>query len=384
VTLLGADGETLVNVASAHRDAELEITYRSYLDGVGVAKTSSQSVAAAVLRTGEPRLVTEIAPEDVVALSDGALKPLVARLNVHSFAVVPIHGRARNLGTLSILRSGPGRGYTPDDLTLLNDLADRAGLAIETARLYDDLERRVRDRTSELETVNKELETFSYSVAHDLRAPLRSIAGFSEALLEDCADRLTPEEMGHLNRVRGAAHRMSHLIEALLHYSRTTGGELRREPVDLSALATAVNARLEEAHPARSGGTDVTIAPRMKAEGDPHLLDVVLTNLLANAWKFTSQRARAQIEVGVQPSTNPPVYFVRDNGAGFDPVYATKLFGVFQRLHRDEEFEGTGIGLATVQRILRRHGGSVWAESQVEKGATFYFTLAPSSAPRTS
>jgi signal transduction histidine kinase len=375
VTLLGADGKTLFNEASAHRDPELDADYRTYLAGFGVSTLSSHTVSASVVRAGEPKLVTEVSPEAVVAQSDDALKPLVARLNVHSFAVVPIRVRETILGTLSILRSGPGRGYTTDDLTLLHDLADRAGLAIENARLYDDLERRVRARTAELEAVNRELEAFSYSVAHDLRAPLRSIDGFSQALLEECADRLGPQQIRYLERVRAAAHRMGRLIDALLSLSRTTRVELRRERVDLSALASSVTERLREAQPSR--GVDVTIEPGLSVQADPRLLEVVVTNLLGNAWKFTGNCASARIELGTQRNVVPPVYFIRDNGAGFDQKYAAKLFGVFHRLHRDEEFEGTGIGLATVQNVVRRHGGRIWAEGEVGHGATFYFTLEP-------
>ena len=373
VTLIEADGETLFNAASAHRDPALESDYKSYLAGVGVSRTTSQSVSAVVVRSGQPRLVAEISPDAVVAQSDDALKPLVARLNVHSFVVVPIRARGIIIGTLSLVRSGPGRGYTADDLTLLQDLADRAGLAIENARLYDHLERRVRQRTAELEEVNQELEAFSYSVAHDLRAPLRSIDGFGRALLDEYAGRLDETGQEHLRRVVGAAQHMGQLIDGLLDLSRVSRADLRREPVDLSALARIVGARLAQSHPDRV--VEFRVEPGLEARADRRLAEVVLTNLIGNAWKFTGKRATARIQIGARAGEHPAVFFVRDNGAGFPSAEAKRLFGVFQRLHADDEFDGTGIGLATVQRIVRRHGGRIWAESDVGQGATFFFIL---------
>lgn len=373
VTLIADDGEHMLSVASAHRVPALELDYKSYLVGLPISKTTSPSMSAQVLRSGVPKLVPVVAPADLVAQSEEALRPLVARLDVHSFTVVPIRARGTIIGTLSLYRSGPGRSYTEDDVTLAQDLADRAGLAIENARLYDDLERRVRQRTAELEALNQELEAFSYSVAHDLRAPLRSIDGFSKILLDDYGDRLDAEGLDHLAHVRGAAQRMGRLIDDLLGLARVTGGELQRERVDLSELARVVMARLQATSPTRA--VEVTIEAGMAAHGDARLLDIVLTNLLGNAWKFTSKQAAARIEVA-HSGAEPDVYRVTDNGAGFDPQYAARLFGVFQRLHAASEFDGTGIGLATVQRIIRRHGGTLGATGAVGAGATFWFTLA--------
>lgn len=223
------------------------------------------------------------------------------------------------------------------------------------------------------EASSKELETFSYSVAHDLRAPLRSVDGFSQALLEDCGDKLDADGRRYLKHIRDAAQHMGQLIDDLLNLSRVTRAELRREQVDLSELACAVVARLREAHPQREA--TVVIHEGLAARADRRLLDIVLTNLLGNAWKFTGKSASTRIEFAARPGAQPPLYFVRDNGAGFDSRYAEKLFGVFQRLHSAHEFEGTGIGLATVHRIVSRHGGRVWAEAEVDRGATFYFTL---------
>ena len=234
-------------------------------------------------------------------------------------------------------------------------------------------EEALRRANTATETANHELEAFSYSVAHDLRAPLRSIDGFSQALLEDCADRLDSDGKRYLQNVRGSAQQMGNLIDDLLNLSRVTRSELRREPLDLSGLAHAVLARLRDSQPGRQ--VDASIQEGLTANADPRLLDIVLTNLLGNAWKFTRKREAARIEFAVKTDGPAPVYFVRDNGAGFDEAYAGKLFGVFQRLHSAHEFEGTGIGLATAQRIVRRHGGRIWAEGKAGAGATFYFTL---------
>ncbi|HEY5948830.1 MAG TPA: ATP-binding protein [Kofleriaceae bacterium] len=223
------------------------------------------------------------------------------------------------------------------------------------------------------EAANRELEAFSYSVAHDLRAPLRGVDGFAQALIEDYKDKLDANGMRYLERIRAAAQRMASLIDDLLNLSRVTRADFKREPVDLTRVAKAALANLQRNEPARS--IEVTIAEGMQALGDARLLAIVFDNLLGNAWKFTGKTAAPRIEVGMQTAGNERVYFVRDNGAGFDETYRDKLFGVFQRLHSVSDFPGTGIGLATVLRIIERHGGRVWAEGAVGQGATFYFTL---------
>ena len=225
----------------------------------------------------------------------------------------------------------------------------------------------------ELERKNKELETFSYSVSHDLRAPLRSIDGFSKALLEDYADKLDANGQHYLDRVRGAAQRMGELIDDLLQLSKVGRADLQRTRVDLSALALTVATELQRATPDRR--VQVLIPEGLVADADYRLLQVVLENLLGNAWKFTTTVAEAIIECGVSLRDGVPTYFVRDNGAGFDMAQAGRLFAPFQRLHSEAKFPGTGIGLATVHRIVDRHGGRVWAESAVERGATFLWTL---------
>jgi signal transduction histidine kinase len=245
-------------------------------------------------------------------------------------------------------------------------LAEEAGAGLEEAN-------------RELEVTNRELEAFSYSVSHDLRAPLRSIDGFSQILLEDYADELDEEGKDYLGRVRAASQRMGRLIDDLLGLSRVTRAALRREQVDLSSLAHEVADGLRESRPDRA--VEFEIEDGIEVHGDPRLIRVALTNLLGNAFKFTEKEERARISFGEDRRLSHlgcvAVYYVRDNGAGFDMEYADKLFGAFQRLHGASEFEGTGIGLATVQRIVRRHGGRVWAEGRVGDGATFYFTLRP-------
>jgi signal transduction histidine kinase len=258
----------------------------------------------------------------------------------------------------------------------------------EQLRQYaGELEQRVAERTHELEernealrrnaaellAANTELDAFAYSVSHDLRAPLRSIDGFSQVLLEDYAPRLDDAGRDSLHRVRAASQRMGVLIDDLLKLARVTRTELRTEVVELSAMAREIATELQRSAPERQ--VDFAIAPGITARGDLRLLRVVLENLLRNSWKYTAKQPRPRIEFGVLTDNGERVFTVRDNGAGFDMKYADKLFGVFQRLHSAADFEGTGVGLATVRRIVTRHGGRIWAEGTVDQGATFYFTL---------
>ena len=277
--------------------------------------------------------------------------------------------------------------------TLLSVVEDQKRAEEEVRRLNDELEQRVRKRTAQLEVANKELEAFSYSVSHDLRTPLRTIAGFSQTLVEDYGEKLGGEAKTDLVRIRAAARKMSQLIDSMLALSRLSRREMKIETVDLSGLVKEITEELGKRSPERKN--DFVIAEGLRVQGDGPLLYIALQNLLENSMKFTRKMSRARIEFGVaDPSTLPlppsairispfdsaqgrlsPVFYIRDNGAGFDMAYVDKLFRPFERLHRESEFAGSGIGLVTVRRIIERHGGKVWAEGEVGKGATFYFTI---------
>jgi light-regulated signal transduction histidine kinase (bacteriophytochrome) len=285
--------------------------------------------------------------------------------------MVPIRAESP-IGAIGNYWAQPHRA-TPQQLNLLQALANSTAIALENVQLYNELEQRVTQRTHQLEAANQELEAFSYSVSHDLRAPLRHLDGFSQMLLEQSGDLLGSDGLDYLNRMRRASQRMGQLIDDLLRLSRISRAEMLREPVDLTAMARDIIADLQAGAPERQ--VTVVIEEELSAHGDLRLLRVLLENLLSNAWKYSTRTPRARISVG-STGQAPDTYYIRDNGAGFDMAHADRLFSPFQRLHTETEFPGNGIGLATVQRIIHKHGGRIWPEAAPGEGATFFFTLA--------
>jgi PAS domain S-box-containing protein len=257
---------------------------------------------------------------------------------------------------------------------VMTDITKQLQTQAEVQRLNTELERRVNERTAQLEATNRELEAFCYSVSHDLRAPLRSVRGFTEVLLEQYASQLDSRGQDFLRRVSDASSQMDKLVDDLLRLSRVSRSEIQSQEINLSQLAEEVVLELKRAEPARA--VEVQIQPDLKTQGDARLLRLVLDTLFRNSWKFSGKRADARVEFGFTGDSNG-AFFVRDNGVGFDMAYADRLFGVFQRLHSANEYPGSGVGLAIVQRVINRHGGRVWAEGKVNSGATFYFALPP-------
>ena len=308
-------------------------------------------------------------------------KRMNEKFEVRSAIVAPLRSDDTTIGVLMSINRKQQRHYSQREITLIEGLAREAMLAISTTHLkaqrrtaeqalrrhHQELEQRVIERT-------RELESFSYSVSHDLRAPLRAIDGYSHALLEDCHDQLDDEGRNFLERISQNAVRMAVLIDDLLDLSRIGRAEMKTEPVNPGQMAETIMRTLQETLPE---GRQVNFNNQVNTtvQADKRLLYVALENLLNNAWKYSGNETVAEITFGTQTENGKTIYYVRDNGVGFDMAYADKLFGAFQRLHRHDEFEGTGIGLATVARIIQRHGGSVWAEAEIGKGATFYFTL---------
>lgn len=376
VDMIRPDG-SLERLAVIHTDPEkIQMAYdlhRRYppdLSGPGPMQDA--------LRTGKPVLVPEI-PAVMLEQLDDEERRLVSALGLGSYIFAPIVMKGRVTGLITMVMTESGRVYGDEELTMAEELSRRAALAIENARHYEEaqvlnleLERRVADRTAQIEEANKELEAFSYSVAHDLRAPLRAIDGFSRLVVDGYGASLPDEAQRYLSRVRQGARHMGELIDDLLTFAHVARQPLRRQRTQTAQLVQQVIAQLQ---PENGVATTIDMGPLPEAVADPALVRQVFANLLSNALKFSRSRAHPRIEVTHRTDGDEVTFIVRDNGVGFDMRYADKLFGVFQRLHRAEEYEGTGVGLAIVQRIIHRHGGRVWAESEIDKGATFYFTL---------
>lgn len=346
---------------------------------------------AHVMRTGKPEYMHRIPANLLDAAIDADHRRIIEELDFKSYICVPMVIRGETVGVITFVSTDKNKLYDEDDFKLAQEIAARAAVAVDNARLYEaaqreiderkrveqqirdlnaNLERSVDERTKELRASNNELEAFCYSVSHDLRTPLRSVDGFSKALIEDYGDRLPEDGIAYLDRVRKASHRMDELITALLTLSRITRTEILRQEVDLSLIAQAAVNEITRDLP--EDKVKVAIQPDMVAKADSRMVRVIYDNLISNAIKFSSTREVQEIEIGRKDG----VFFVRDNGVGFNPEYRAKLFAPFERLHNTREFPGTGIGLATVQRVIHRHGGEIWAESDLGHGATFYFTLA--------
>ena len=292
---------------------------------------------------------------------------------VKSLVMVPIR-LMDPIGAIGTYWANP-HAATAQEVKLLQALADTTAVAMENVQVYAELDERIKSRTAELEDANKELEAFSYAVSHDLRAPLRHIDGYVKIILEDFGEDLADDIKGYLQRIHNSVQHMGRLIEDLLQLSRLAHKPLRKETVDLGRMAWKILADLQSDDPDRRA--QLVVAEQLSAHGDPGLLEAVMQNLLSNAWKFTARKATARIEVGkMETAEGQEIYYVRDNGVGFDMAYVDKLFRVFQRLHLATDFPGTGVGLATVQRIIANHGGRIWVDSVPDEGTVFYFTLA--------
>lgn len=395
VDLLEPD-DTVRRVVVTHTDPSKEALAMELLERYPPNPDDPNDGLYKVIRSGQTQRMADIPPE-VIELGARDLEHLeiLRALQLRSYVTVPLKARGRIMGVFTVIYAESNRRYSADDQAVIEDLARRAALAIDNARLFRDLQRsadevhslneeleaRVRERTAELADVNRELESFCMSVSHDLRAPLRHITGFAQMLEKRARSRLDEQSRSYVITISSAAEQGARLVDDLLEFSRLGRSALAKTPVDLAALLPALQRELVT----ESEDRRVTwkVGPLPVVQADATLLQLALRNLLSNALKFTRPRPEAIIEITARDRTHEGVpeveICIRDNGVGFEPEFTHKLFGVFQRLHVVEDFEGTGIGLANVRRIIARHGGRTWAEGAVEGGAAFFFTL-----PRTA
>ena len=374
ILFLISDDERWLELVTIHsQDARMEQMvrqlHREQRVAVGPGSTIGQTAA-----TGEPMFLPITTIEQMKRIALPESYHIVEAVGVSALLNMPLKARGRVIGVLTMLRHGaPGRHMSDDDRQLAQDLGDRAALAIDNARLYRSLEQRVAERTAELAEVNKELESFSYSVSHDLRAPLRAIDGFSKILLEDHIAGLDPEAVRVINVIRKNTERMGRLIEDLLAFSRLGRQAIHVEAVGMTTLARRIGSELIEAEAGRTPELRVGDLPPCRC--DRQLIAQVWSNLIGNAVKYTRGHDPATIQIEGEVTDSELVYRVVDNGIGFEMAYVDKLFGVFQRLCTDAQYEGTGVGLALVQRIVQRHGGRVFATGELGRGATIGFAL---------
>ena len=388
------DNEGFHRVALVHRDPQRAEWAREFQKRFS-AKAAAPHGVAHVMRTGKAKIYTDIPDSMLIALAQDAEHfKILQELGLASAMVVPLVARGRTLGAITFASENPARRYTDSDLNFAEELARRAALGIDNARLYSDaqnaltevqakteeiqrlnieLEERVKERTAQLEMMVKELEAFTYSISDDMRGPLRAIDGFSRVLVEEYPNKLDAEGKRLLNIIRTNARSISELINGLLTFSHLGRQPLDQVDINMEELAKSAFDELQAANKERSVLIELQALP--PTFGDRNMIRQVFYNLISNAFKFTRPKQNPTIEIGFQDSGNQHTYYVRDNGVGFDMQYSPKLFGVFQRLHSVDEFEGAGVGLALVQRIVLRHGGKVWAEGKVNEGATFYFSL---------
>ncbi len=390
-----SDDENFSRVALVHRDPSRTEWAREFQRKIS-ARTSAPHGVAHVMRTGKAKIYTDIPDSMLIALAqDSEHFKILQELGLASAMVVPLVARDRTLGAMTFASENPAKRYTQDDLHFAEELARRAALGIDNARLYSEaqtalrevqakqieiqrlngeLELRVQERTAQLEMIVKELEAFTYSISDDMRGPLRAIDGFTRVLVEEYPDKLDGEGKRLLNIIRSNAGQMAQLIDGLLLFSRIGRQPLDQVDVNMEEIAQAAFDELQSGENTRQVLLELQELPA--AFGDRNMIRQIFGGLLSNAFKFSRPRENPQIEIGHKEATgNQHVYYIRDNGVGFNMQYGEKLFGVFQRLHGVDEFEGTGVGLALVQRIVLRHGGRIWAEGEVNQGATFYFSL---------